>query len=142
MNHQRSRGAVDAVHGAGENIRGTALGAADTVAHDQSAKNDEIAATGRNEWANGLARIRGQPTSADTTTGAYGAEAYRESGVLGTDRHKGGLGLDGMGPRNHAPSPNTSRSAEYPQHHRDDAISNDPTAISIGQEHQNPNSTV
>ncbi|KAK7047119.1 hypothetical protein VNI00_006784 [Paramarasmius palmivorus] len=152
------RGAVDAVHGAGENIRGTTLGAADTIAHDQSAKNDEIAAKGRKEWANGVARMKGQPPHATSTTDAtsYGTtseahgEPYRESGGLGPDRHKGGKGGSGLGndsvdTRGHFQSseasgsaPNTTcpRGLEYPQHHRDDAISNDQTAVRIGEEYR------
>jgi hypothetical protein len=48
--------------GLGENIRGTALGAIDTFTGDGhgEACNDDIARTGRQEFSEGMAKIRGQ----------------------------------------------------------------------------------
>ncbi|KAF9218686.1 hypothetical protein BS17DRAFT_811558 [Gyrodon lividus] len=52
------------VSGIGENIRGTAMGAADTVSSSKTgeSKYEDIAATGQSEIAEGMARMRGHPT--------------------------------------------------------------------------------
>ncbi|KAL0958574.1 hypothetical protein HGRIS_000713 [Hohenbuehelia grisea] len=55
----RLRGAVEAVHGIGDNIRGTALGAVDTITRDGT-KNDEIAARGRAATSEGIAKMQGR----------------------------------------------------------------------------------
>ncbi|KAJ6505613.1 hypothetical protein DFH09DRAFT_1375255 [Mycena vulgaris] len=59
------KGAVQVVHGLGENVRGTILGGVDTVVHGNSADNDAIAAKGREENAEGLARMKGGPVAAE-----------------------------------------------------------------------------
>ncbi|KAJ7092294.1 hypothetical protein B0H15DRAFT_799469 [Mycena belliarum] len=53
------KGATQMVHGAGENLRGTLLGGVDTVAHQDSTRNDAVAARGRAEHAAGAARMTG-----------------------------------------------------------------------------------
>ncbi|RDB27288.1 hypothetical protein Hypma_004373 [Hypsizygus marmoreus] len=53
------KGAYHVVHGIGDNIRGTALGAIDTVGHHADTKNDELAQKGRLETEQGLATFRG-----------------------------------------------------------------------------------
>lgn len=45
--------------GAGENIRGTFLGAVDTMGHRGPTQNDDIAQQGRLEMERGLAHLRG-----------------------------------------------------------------------------------
>lgn len=81
--------------GVGENIRGTALGAADTAAGHQT-NNDSIAAQGRMEAQQGLAKMRGagsganagyasgggynNATTAPTTGSAVGERGYDNTG--------------------------------------------------------------
>ncbi|KIK97210.1 hypothetical protein PAXRUDRAFT_825185 [Paxillus rubicundulus Ve08.2h10] len=58
------KAAAQVVHGIGENIRGTAMGAADTIAGSKSgeAKNENIVVQGQSEIAQGRARLKGHPT--------------------------------------------------------------------------------
>jgi len=63
--------------GFGENIRGSVLGSADrmTGSKDGEKKHDEIATKGREEVAQGMAKVRGHPpqpaeTTQETSTGA------------------------------------------------------------------------
>ncbi|TFK24354.1 hypothetical protein FA15DRAFT_420021 [Coprinopsis marcescibilis] len=60
------RGIFEVVHGLGDNIRGTFLGAVDTMMNHNSSKNDEIARQGRLEMQRGLTNMR----SGRTTTTA------------------------------------------------------------------------
>ncbi|KAF9501197.1 hypothetical protein BDN71DRAFT_1439507 [Pleurotus eryngii] len=55
----RVRGGFQAVHGVGDNIRGTALGLVDTATGDGVA-NDEIARRGRAETSEGFAKLMGR----------------------------------------------------------------------------------
>ncbi|KAJ8518016.1 hypothetical protein ONZ45_g4884 [Pleurotus djamor] len=74
------KGAFQAIHGIGENIRGTALGAIDTITKDGT-RNDQIAQRGRLETSEGLARMRGgKVTGTPATGGQYGPAA-----VVGND---------------------------------------------------------
>ncbi|KAJ7092308.1 hypothetical protein B0H15DRAFT_799481 [Mycena belliarum] len=56
---------LTSVTGAGENLRGTILGGVDTVAHQDSTRNDAVAAKGRAEHAAGAERMTGDPLAAD-----------------------------------------------------------------------------
>ncbi|KAJ6553751.1 hypothetical protein DFH09DRAFT_1366112 [Mycena vulgaris] len=67
------KGAVQVVHGLGENVRGTILGGVDTVVHGNSADNDATAAKGRGEKAEGLARMKGGPVAAGSARPAGSA---------------------------------------------------------------------
>nr|GAT49027.1 predicted protein [Mycena chlorophos] len=53
------RGAAQAIHGMGENVRGTFLGGVDTVLHDDSTANDAVAAHGREKGRVGAERAFG-----------------------------------------------------------------------------------
>ncbi|KAE9409190.1 hypothetical protein BT96DRAFT_1012785 [Gymnopus androsaceus JB14] len=63
------KGAFNTIHGVGENIRGTTLGAVDTMAHDKDgeAKNEAIGQKGRSEIQRGMEGISGRPQAATTT---------------------------------------------------------------------------
>jgi len=63
------KGGIQAIHGLGENIRGTALGALDTMSEGHETQNDEIARKGRVETEAGLAKWKGQPAPALNTAG-------------------------------------------------------------------------
>ncbi|KAJ7118065.1 hypothetical protein C8R44DRAFT_878704 [Mycena epipterygia] len=59
------KGATQAINGLGENVRGTILGGVDTVLHQDSTPNDAIAAKGRAQHAEGLAKMQGRPLAAE-----------------------------------------------------------------------------
>jgi len=203
------KGGIQAIHGLGENIRGTALGALDAMSEGHETQNDEIARRGRVETEAGLAKWKGQPAPAYNTAGGgpgYQAGTTNPAQASGTsdtttNPQSAGAGLatnearrDGLAKVNGQPTnpatnkqalgnefhggdqynhqqvgmnpaqasapadttgPNTPSSATdagnipgvpskdsgggYPQHHRDDAISNDPDAIQVGQQNQQGN---
>ncbi|KAH6903390.1 hypothetical protein BKA70DRAFT_1300848 [Coprinopsis sp. MPI-PUGE-AT-0042] len=54
-------GLWEVIHGLGDSIRGTALGAIDTMTHSDSRKYDTIASEGRAEMQRGLANLAGRP---------------------------------------------------------------------------------
>ncbi|KAG2142410.1 hypothetical protein DEU56DRAFT_979587 [Suillus clintonianus] len=97
------KGAAQIIHGLGENIRGTALGTADRATSSEAGiqKDDEVAAKGRAEVAEGMARMRGHPagtvpsdkgTSAGTGTGTGAATAVGAgagAGVTGQGQQQG-----------------------------------------------------
>ncbi|RXW23008.1 hypothetical protein EST38_g2844 [Candolleomyces aberdarensis] len=67
-----SSGVFQVVHGFGENIRGTFLGAFDTMTHETSGRNDQIAREGRLEIQRGMERLgrgTGNATTGTATTG-------------------------------------------------------------------------
>jgi len=76
--------------GAGENLRGTLLGAVDTMSHEGMSKNDEIARQGRLEMERGMANMRGHgkttslapnaTTRVPPTTGLSGSAANTGTG--------------------------------------------------------------
>lgn len=57
--------------GFGENVRGTALGAVDTVAHEEVNKGDAVAQTGRNEMSEGLSNMGSRAASASQASAQY-----------------------------------------------------------------------
>ncbi|KAF7441092.1 hypothetical protein PC9H_001441 [Pleurotus ostreatus] len=78
----RVRGGFQAVHGVGDNIRGTALGLVDTATGDGVA-NDEIARRGRVETSEGFAKLmgRGGSVSGNTTSHPHTAATGTGGGV-------------------------------------------------------------
>ncbi|KAJ6628619.1 hypothetical protein B0H10DRAFT_1990581 [Mycena sp. CBHHK59/15] len=58
------KGGVRVAKGLGDNVRGTTMGAIDTVEHRDSSVNDEIARRGRMEIEQGIAMIKGRPVDA------------------------------------------------------------------------------
>ncbi|KAJ3869290.1 hypothetical protein EV359DRAFT_76845 [Lentinula novae-zelandiae] len=98
---ERVKGVFNTVHGLGENVRATALGAVDTIAHDKEGeiKNDQIAQQGRLQTTRGLEQMSGRPRNVNTTADPSFA--------------------------NH---PITS---DYPQHHRDNEVYNDSQANAV-----------
>ncbi|KAJ7747161.1 hypothetical protein DFH07DRAFT_942464 [Mycena maculata] len=54
-------GGVQVAKGLGDSVRGTTMGAIDTVEHRDSSINDEIARRGRMEIEQGIAMIKGRP---------------------------------------------------------------------------------
>lgn len=69
--------------GFGENIRGAALGSTDRAAHSEAGerKHDEVAAKGRKEIAEGMAKIKGhRPQPAGTTQSTAGQETGTGAG--------------------------------------------------------------
>ncbi|KIJ59983.1 hypothetical protein HYDPIDRAFT_170532 [Hydnomerulius pinastri MD-312] len=75
----------------GDNIRGTAMGATDTVAKSSTgeAKNEQLVAKGQAELAEGIARIKGQPVHAGGTSLGAGAQG---TGPQNTSAHPTGAG--------------------------------------------------
>ncbi|KAF5366534.1 hypothetical protein D9758_008947 [Tetrapyrgos nigripes] len=139
------RGAGHVIHGIGDNIRGTALGAADTVTNSREgeSRNDVLARGGRDETAMGLDMMKDRAGNTihtqeplpshepyrsqgqDVGFGPSGATPdYRENTSFGNAAHGQGGGLTGETVR-----------GSHPEHHRDDAVSNDPDAIRVGQRH-------
>lgn len=110
----------------GDNIRGTMLGAVDTVSKTGETKNDFIAQKGRQETADGLSKLKGVPVSSQR----YGVGASNATGAAPVQpAHQGYTGNTTVGQSG-------GHHGEFPQHHRDEAISNDPDAIAVGQEYQ------
>ncbi|KAH7920073.1 alpha/beta-hydrolase [Leucogyrophana mollusca] len=88
--------------GIGDNVRGTVMGAADTVASSQAGetKNDQLATKGRAEIAEGMAKIKGQvpPTGTGVGTGAgVGVPGQQGYGNAGTGAAAGATGYGGTG---------------------------------------------
>lgn len=54
-------GLWEVIHGLGESIRGTTMGAVDTMTHCDSSKHDTIASQGRAEMQRGLSNLSGRP---------------------------------------------------------------------------------
>jgi len=82
------RGAAQAAHGIGETIRGTILGAIDSIGGDATA-NKEIAAQGRMEYSQGIAKMRG--------AGAGATAGYGTGGGTGTGAGAGAGAGTGAG---------------------------------------------
>ncbi len=146
--------------GVGENIRGTGLGAADTIAHEGENKGDAIAQRGREEMSKGMANMGRRAPAEDqsyTDTRAPTVSGHTNQGtsaklelssnnliesvaVDGTGAHPRGYN-DAVGTETHSmptgkmPS-GTHTSNQHPNHHRDDAISNEPDAINVGRQHE------
>ena len=123
-----------------DNIRGTALGAVDTIAGSQSGEtaNDLLARKGRQEMQDGLTNIKGvaydESRLSSQTATQHGPVSVTQNSQPGVQ--------DPVAMTNpNATSSQTREAAtsEFPQHHRDDAISNDPDAISVGQKFINNN---
>jgi len=83
------KGAAQVVHGIGESIRGTVLGAADTITHSPTgeAKNEAIASKGKAEFEEGLSKIRGSGSGGVGKTG----------GLTGVGSAPGVQGAGGVG---------------------------------------------
>ncbi|KAF5377003.1 hypothetical protein D9615_007324 [Tricholomella constricta] len=75
---EKIKGAIEVIHGAGENIRGTAMGALDTITRTESSADEEIARKGRLETEEGLAKWRG---TGATSTGVHGQAPGTHSGT-------------------------------------------------------------
>ncbi|KAJ3493738.1 hypothetical protein NLJ89_g10948 [Agrocybe chaxingu] len=77
----RIKGVAEVIHGAGENLRGTLLGAVDTVGSQGGySKNDEIARQGRLELDRGLAQVKGKPAIETAGGTAYGTGPTASAG--------------------------------------------------------------
>ncbi|KAG2024059.1 hypothetical protein CC2G_001654 [Coprinopsis cinerea AmutBmut pab1-1] len=66
------KGVFEVIHGLGENIRGTALAAIDSMSKSDSTKNDEIARQGRLELERGLTNLGKRRGQSSATTGPTG----------------------------------------------------------------------
>lgn len=71
------KGAIEIVHGAGDNLRGSALGAIDQMGRGGVTKNEEISRKGREEFERGMGRWKGHQTGA----GVYGQAATQDTAV-------------------------------------------------------------
>jgi len=71
------RGAAEAAHGMGETIRGTILGAVDSIGGGDQSVNKDIAAQGKMEYSQGMAKMRGAGAGA---TAGYGAGGGYDTG--------------------------------------------------------------
>jgi hypothetical protein len=97
--------------GLGENIRGTALGTADRVARSEAGEklHDDVAMKGREEFAQGMERIKGHPPQPAGTTqsAAPGGTGVGTGTGTGTGAEVGGAtgaraagaGVTGQGPQ-------------------------------------------
>ncbi|THV07018.1 hypothetical protein K435DRAFT_960226 [Dendrothele bispora CBS 962.96] len=158
------RGAAHVIHGVGDNIRGTALGAADTVTNSREgeAKNDVLATGGREETARGMSMFKGGAADSGQGGGTAVGSDYSTTTTTTTSDppshdpfrshdQQVGFGSDGAAPT-YQENPNFGRNVAgfgsspgeltgetvaggHPQHHRDDAVSNDPDAVSTGRRH-------
>lgn len=117
------KGATQFVHGMGDSIRGTALGAVDTATGGGETKNDEIAQRGRLEMQEGLDNMRGIHPASGLPPGLPLRPSVPEKDH----------GAAHEGQMTQAPGSTN----EFPKHHRDDAISNDPDAIGVGRQFAN-----
>ncbi|KAK7017410.1 hypothetical protein R3P38DRAFT_2987424 [Favolaschia claudopus] len=152
------KGAAQAINGLGENVRGTFLGGVDTVVHRDasSAKNDAIAAQGREQVERGMQNMSGgtagtAPSSAPSNWSSPGTQI--DSGIGGAQTSRGGAmntgdlhnpyhdpaaenripAYDGPGNAQQHLARGT-RPVEEPRHHRDDAITTgNPDTFSMGQ---------
>lgn len=99
--------------GLGENIRGTALGAVDTVGNKGYTENDEIARRGRVELEQGKANMQMPVDRAAPGAPGYGAGVTNTHAGAGTGTHTGitgaahhpGSGLTGNQVHNVPPLP-------------------------------------
>ncbi|KAF8880891.1 hypothetical protein CPB84DRAFT_1851705 [Gymnopilus junonius] len=138
------KGVVEYIHGAGENLRGTALSFIDSLGSSGETKYDDIARRGRMEMEQGSRNVRSpNPPHAMATstssgysrspaTDATGMQSYATSGQNGPyDRGSGGYGHP-QGYR--AGNANMTSGSTYPGHHRDDAVTGVPQSeIQQGQ---------
>ncbi|KAJ4485671.1 hypothetical protein J3R30DRAFT_3441121 [Lentinula aciculospora] len=121
------KGAFNTVHGIGENVRATALGAVDTIAHDKEGevKNDQIAQQGRFETERGMEQMSGRSRNMnamanyDTTTADPTLSANSTANTT-TDT-----------------TTNPATNSEYPQHHRDNEVYNDSQAQAVYNQENN-----
>jgi len=100
----KMRGAAQVAHGVGEVIRGTVLGAIDNIAGDDRTMNREIAAQGRMEYSQGMAKMRGAGTGATAgygNGGGFGTSTGVGTGAAGVETNQygeaGGAGAGGPG---------------------------------------------
>jgi len=134
----------------GDNIRGTALGAADTITHSREgeAKNDTLARGGREEAGRGMDMLKNKEVPA--SVGATGADAQASHQPFRSHDQNLGFGSNsvpdyrenrdfaqnaGFGSGSAELTGETVTGTSHPQHHRDDAISNDPDAVGTGRRH-------
>ncbi|KAJ3983302.1 hypothetical protein F5890DRAFT_208662 [Lentinula detonsa] len=109
------KGAFNTVHGIGENVRATALGAVDTIAHDKEGevKNDQIAQQGRLETQRGLEQMSGRQQNTNTMANNYdtttAAPALANSTIANT----------------------TANLSSSDRHHRDNEVYNDSQAQTV-----------
>ncbi|KAF5312224.1 hypothetical protein D9619_003771 [Psilocybe cf. subviscida] len=115
----RLRGAAEVVHGAGEGLRGTLLGAVDTVMKNGPTQNDEVARQGRLEVERGMAKMKGQNTAGTT---AYGKATSTTSGNIGY----GAPHTTSAATLTPAFEAGTTSGALHPNHHREDAVAGIP----------------
>ncbi|KAJ7088750.1 hypothetical protein B0H15DRAFT_930833 [Mycena belliarum] len=68
------KGGVQVAKGLGDTVRGSTMGATDSVEHRDSSVNDEIARRGRVEIEEGIAMIKGRAPNPTASAGAPGAQ--------------------------------------------------------------------
>ncbi|KAL4079835.1 hypothetical protein J3A83DRAFT_4185776 [Scleroderma citrinum] len=100
------KGAAQVVHGIGESIRGTVLGAADSIAHTPSseAKHEATTTKGKAEIEEGIAKVRGYtsggnlgaPGEAHSTSGGEAQSATAGNGGIGAAAAPSGGGLQSV----------------------------------------------
>jgi len=112
----RFRGAAEVVHGAGEGLRGTLLGAVDTMVRKGPTQNDEIARQGRLEVELGMAKMKGQTTASTTAYGNGTPAAGSNTAYSAPHATSGATHMPGSG------AGTTGGGALHPNHHREDAV--------------------
>ncbi|KAF8148626.1 hypothetical protein B0H34DRAFT_736321 [Crassisporium funariophilum] len=89
------KGAAEVIHGMGENIRGTMLGAVDTMGHESVNKGDDVATQGRLEVERGKANLGKDSNSRGVggTSGTHPLYGQNTTGqnndTIGTNSHTG-----------------------------------------------------
>lgn len=128
--------------GLGENIRGTTLGAVDTVAHGGAVnKNDLIAEQGRREFESGMGKLRSGASSTASRTGTVPGSSRPSRGV---DVPPTSLAAENLSRQMHTQREHGAEleqtpgaaDGEFPKHHREDAMANDPDAIAVGRQYR------
>ncbi|KAJ6474544.1 hypothetical protein DFH09DRAFT_1218086 [Mycena vulgaris] len=99
------KGGVQVAKGLGDSVRGTTMGAIDTVEHRDSSLNDEMARRGRMEIEQGIAMIKGHPVDT-TVVGSPNASAHQNG--PGNSLQGWGSGING------ANADATANSAGFP----------------------------
>ncbi|KAJ7131792.1 hypothetical protein C8R43DRAFT_1023906 [Mycena crocata] len=81
------KGGVQVAKGLGDTVRGTTMGAVDTIEHRDSSLNDEMVRRGRMEIEQGISMIKGHPV--DTTSpGTVNTQLPRRITTVPADRSK------------------------------------------------------
>jgi hypothetical protein len=117
--------------GIGENIRGTALGAVDTIAHDKEGeiKNEQIGQKGRLQTEQGLGQMSGHPRAQATSNTVD--PSYTSDPSYASNTANPSYTPNTANPSYTSNTADPSYTSDYPKHHRDDEVYNDHQAQAV-----------